>query len=929
MKRLMVGLLAAALLAALCATPAQADFGLHDLDVTYTEADGSTAILSGSHPFAMTTNLAVDTVEDPVLKFPVPEEDFRDLTIDTPEGLVADRDAVPQCTTAEFRPPGGGEPECAIATTVGVADVEITGPGKFFASPVYNLTPPSGAVAKLGFQVLGAPVTIELGLSTDAPYHGVARLSNALQVFAVYSSKVTLWGVPAAEAHDADRGGSIDIAERPFLTLPRSCTGPLPTVFRAISWQGGSFEETLLSHGDAGEPLGMQDCQALGFAPSIAAQPTNHSAESPTGLDFNLDIANPGLTNAAGRSDSDIKETVVTLPEGVTINPSQAEGLGVCSEPDLAGETLASEPGKGCPQSSKIGTIEVESPLAQGEIVKGALYVAKPFENLAEDALIAFYMVIRNRDLGTIIKLPFKVEPDPQTGQLITTTTTDLPQIPVSHFRVHFREGGRSPLITPPSCDSDPSTPGDDPYVTKAEFVPWSDPATTYTTTSSFQVESGVGGGPCPPGGTPPFKPGMEAGSIGNDAGAYSPFYLRLTRRDGDQDLTKLSNFLPPGMVAKLAGVDKCSDGAIAAAKAKTGIGEQASPSCPANSQIGNIIAGAGVGAQLLYVPGKIYLSGPYNGAPISVVAIVPAVAGPFDVGTVVTRLALDIDPKTAEPILDGSRSDPIPHILAGIPLRVRDIRGFVDRPNFTINPTNCNPFQVGAELWGGGADAFSGADDSPVSLSVPFQAANCAKLGFKPRLNLSLKGGTRRGDNPALKAVFRPRKGDANLRDLTLTFPRSEFVDNANFRTICTRVQFAADNCPNGAIYGSVKAFTPLLDEPLTGPVYLRSSNNLLPDAIFALRGIVDAEVAVRIDSLKGRLRATVKSAPDVPVSKVIVQMQGGKKGLFVNSTNLCGANRRAKVNAAGQNNRRHSASPVLKAAGCGGAGSSRGATR
>jgi len=907
MRRLPALLFMAALL--LFPATSQAAFGLHGLDVTTTQADGSTENLAGAHPFAITTSLAVDTVIDPVLGIPVPGEDLKDLRIDFPPGLVADRDATPQCTTAEFRPAGGGEPECSLATIVGNAEVEIG--GLFETSHVYNLVPPPGAVAKLALAPLGQPVVIEVGLSQEAPYHGVARLPNILQVFALYSSKVAIWGVPADPAHDTQRGGSVDVAEgaeRPFLTLPRSCTGPLATFLNATSWQGGSFAQTILSHGDGLEALGMRDCAALGLHTAISAQPTSHSAESPTGLDFDLDVPNPGLTSPTGRADSDIKEVRVTLPEGMTINPAQAEGLGACSEADLQSETLGSAPGQGCPQSSKIGTVEVESPLVAGEILKGALYVAKPHENLAEDSLIAFYIVVKDPSLGVLVKLPAKVEPDPKTGQLIATTA-NMPQLPLGHVHLHFREGGRSPLISPPLC-------GD--YETQARFLPWANPNSPYTETTKFKIDSGTNGGPCPPGGAQPFSPDIQAGSLSNDAGTYSPFYLRLTRRDGDQDLTRLSTTLPPGMVAKIAGVGKCPDSAIAAAKAKSGLEEQGSPSCPASSLIGHVIAGAGVGAQLLYVPGKLYLAGPYNGDPLSVVSIVPAVAGPFDVGDVVTRFALDIDPRTAQPHLDGSRSDPIPHILAGIPLRVRDIRGYVDRPDFTLNPTNCDPFSVGAELWGGGADPFSSADDSPHAISVPFQAANCARLGFKPRLDLSLSGGTRRGQNPALKAVFRPRPGDANLRDLALSFPRSEFVDNANFRTICTRVQFAADNCPKASIYGHVTAFTPLLDEPLSGPVYLRSSNHLLPDAVLLLHGIVDAEVAVRIDSFKGRLRATVLSAPDVPVSKAIVQMQGANKGLFVNSTNLCGRTHRAGVAASGQNNRPYSFSPALKANGC-----------
>ena len=922
--------LLASLLAVFWTASAQAAFGLHDLDITFTNERGSTTSQAGSHPFAMTTDLAVDTAEDPVLEVQLPEEDFRNLTISAPPGFVADRNATAQCTTAEFRPVGGEEPHCAAASTVGFAEVELVQPGEFKHSRVYNLVPPPGAVAKLGFAVEGVPVTLELGLSQTPPYNGIAKVSNALQVFPVYSSKVTLWGTPAAAAHDAQRGGSVEGegAKRPFLTLPRSCTGPLATALKAVSWQGGIFEQTIFSHGDGGEPLGMTGCSKLGFSPGISAQPTNHSAESPSGIDINVDIADEGLTNPSGIAQSDIQKAVLTLPAGVTANPSLAEGLGVCTEQDLARETADSQPGEGCPQSAKIGTLEAESPLVEGEIIKGTLYVAKPYENRF-GSLLALYMVFKDRGLGVAINLAGRVEPDPKTGQLVTTfgdAGNELPQLPLSHLRVHLREGGRSPLITPPSCDSDPSTPGDDPYVTKAEFTPWANPASTYTITSSFNVDSGVGGGPCPPGGTLPFSPGLSAGTLHNDAGTYSPFNLRLTRRDGDQDLTKFSFKLPPGLTAKLAGVSQCSDAQIAAARARTGAhgGEEEleHPSCPQSSQIGNVLAGAGVGSALTYVPGKVYLAGPYNGDPLSVVGIVPAVAGPFDVGTVVTRQALTVDPRSGAAIVDGSRSDPIPHILAGIPLKVRDIRVHVDRPDFTLNPTNCNPFVVGAELWGGGADAFSSSDDSPLDRETPFQASNCARLGFKPKLAITLKGGTHRGDHPALKAVLTPRPGDANLGAAVVTLPRSAFLDQAHIRTICTRVQFAAHACPRGSVYGSARATTPILDEPAEGPVYLRSSNHKLPDLVMALKGppsaAVNVEVVGRIDSHKGGIRTSFEATPDLPVTKFVLQMRGASKGLIVNSRNLCSQPSKATARFTAQNGRRLDFKPVVRALGC-----------
>jgi hypothetical protein len=394
---------------------------------------------------------------------------------------------------------------------------------------------------------------------------------------------------------------------------------------------------------------------------------------------------------------------------------------------------------------------------------------------------------------------------------------------------------------------------------------------------------------------------------------------MKLTRNDGDQDMTRFSSVLPPGLLAKLAGVSRCPDAAIDAAKAKTGRQELASPSCPLGSQIGHLTVGAGVGSQLTYVGGKLYLAGPYRGAPLSVAAVTPAVAGPFDLGTVVVRVGLRVNPVTAEAEVDGGASDPIPHILQGIVLKVRDVRVDVDRSSFVLNPTSCAVSSVKAKIWGGGADPFSSADDSPASLVDRFQASDCAALGFRPRLELELKGGAHRGDHPALRATYRPRDGDANLRSLSLLFPRSEFVENANFRTICTRVQFAAHACPKGAIYGHVSASTPLLDEPLSGPVYLRSSDHLLPDAVFVLHSsIVDAEVVVRIDSSHGRLRATVASAPDVPVSKVVVEMEGAAKGLFVNSRNLCAGKFRAAVQGRAQNGRRRGLRPPMRALAC-----------
>jgi hypothetical protein len=919
MKRLFLSALLAACLVALGSCPAAiADFGFEDFQAGFSSSDGGAVTQAGSHPFAMTSTLDVNTVEDPKSGLQVPDGVIKDLVVELPPGFVGNRNPVPTCSNADFLEFAGESlPACPNSTAIGynIVHVRLVSGDSVIKSPVYSLEPPPGVAAKIGFVAFSVPVTVEVGVKSDPPYNLIGRASNISQVGLFFGARLTLWGNPADSAHDPLRGSClsalggvgdelvsngncpVSIPEKAFLTLPRSCSGPLTSTATALAWNSGKTAAKTAT------TQGMSGCSKVGFSPQFGAKPTTDHAESPSGLDVNVDVTDEGLDNPDGIALSEIKKAVVTLPKGVTINPSQAEGLAVCSPAQLASERPDSEPGEGCPQASKVGTVEAESPLVEGELLKGSVFVATPFDN-PFDSLIAIYIVVKSPELGALVRLAGKVEPDPQTGQLITTVD-EVPQIPVSHFRFHFREGGRSPLITPPSCGT---------YTTKAQFFPWSNPTNALISTSSFQVTRGVGGGPCPPGGPQPFAPGFTAGTINNAAGSYSPFYMRLTRRDGDQDLTKFSATLPPGMVAKLAGVSQCSDAQIAEARAKSGRAELASPSCPANSQIGRALGGAGVGSQLTYVTGKVYLAGPYNGSFLSVVGVVPAVAGPFDVGTVVTRQALQVNPRTAEVRADGSRSDPIPHILAGIPLRVRDIRVYVDRPQFTLNPTNCDPFAVGAELWGGGSDPFSVLDDSPVSRSERFQAADCAALGFKPRLSLQLKGGTRRGGHPQLRGSFIPRAGDANSSGLVLRLPRSAFLDQGHIRTICTRVQFAADSCPAGSVYGHATAYTPLLDNPLQGPVYLRSSDHNLPDIVLDLHGLVDVEAVGRVDSKNGGIRVSFEDLPDAPTSEVVVEMQGGQKGLIVNSRNLCGHVSRADVSATGQNGKSSDTHPQVK---------------
>jgi len=926
MRRLALFLATAALCAFALAPAAQAEFGLKDFEVTLNNEDGSPATQAGSHPFEMSTTFDVNTKIESAKE--VPDGDVKSLRFQFAPGFIGAPIAVPRCATVDFLAVDTkGYPACSDVTAVGTTQTQILNAGGIFGEPVYNLVPPPGVAAKIGFIAFQIPITVEIGVNDKAPNNITAGLFNLPQVVEFYGSSTQLWGVPAAHVHDPFRGRCLEITpvdnygdlaskgicsasatEVPFLTLPRSCTGPLTSSYESVSWQ----EPNAAPDKGSFQAQGMTGCSKLGFSPTIESKPTTSQAETGSGLDFTVDFQDEGLTNPTGLAQSDIKKAVVTLPEGVTVNPSVGEGLDVCTPAGLERETVDSLPGAGCPNASKLGTVHVETPLID-EAIDGDVFLAQQDDPATTqkgaenpfDSLIAFYIVLRNRELGVLVKLPARVDPDPRTGQLVTTLE-DIPQVPFSSFQFHFREGARAPLVTPSSCGT---------YETRALFTPWANPDQPLMTTSSFKVTSGVGGGPCPPAGIPPFRPHFEAGAVNNNAGSFSPFNMRLIRSDGEQDMTKFSAILPPGELGSLRGVDKCPDSAVPLAKAKTGRRELASPSCPANSLIGHTLAGAGVGGALTYVKGQTYLAGPYKGDPLSVIAITPAVAGPFDAGTVVVRLALTLNPKTAEVEVDGAASDPIPHILKGIVLKVRDLRVYVDRPNFTLNPTSCDESSARATLFGSYLDVFNPNDDIPVGLSTRYQAANCLNLGFKPKLSLKLKGGTKRGEHPGLTATYTPRKGDANVKGLIVRLPRSAFLDQAHIRTICTRVQFAQDACPKGAQYGYIKAFSPLIDDPLQGPVYLRSSNHKLPDLVFDLHGLVDVEVATRIDSAHGGIRATVEDAPDAPLSKVVLQMQGAKKGLIVNSRNLCGAVSKASVELAGHNGKEFSAKPVMRA--------------
>jgi hypothetical protein len=899
-KRL-VPILAVAVVGALwLSPPAQAGFGINSMSATAYNADGTVDLQAGSHPYEYTLSFAMNLEEEGNLESS-PEGTLRSFVIDLPPGLIGNPMAIPRCPAALFE---GQQPKCPNNTVIGVANVREANLG-LVTIPLFNLVPRPGVPAAFGASLAGYLAFQEASLRTGGDY-GVSVANIAVPTsLEIQSISATVWGVPGDPSHDDERGfGAIDEGipasfegpVLPFLTLPTSCTGPLKTTVSIESVQepGEPRSESYLSRDDGDELAGLNGCERPPFEPTIAAQPETNAADSSTGLQFTLH--SPQNQDPGGFGAANLKDSVITLPQGMSVNPSAADGLGACgpAQIDLKGPGPAN-----CPENSKMGTVEVHTPLLDHP-VKGAVYLAKQGDN-PFNSLLALYIAVDDPQTGVVVKLAGKVEPDPVTGQL-RTVFTENPQLPFEEFKVEFFGGPTGALTTPPTCGA---------YATTAKLTPWTTPeGEDVFPSDSFDIASGPSGPCAPTEAQLPVAPSFTAGTLSPLAGAYSPFVMKLGRPNGSRRFGAVNMTLPPGLTGKLAGVEQCSDAqlAVAASRNQPGDGalEKASPSCPAGSEVGAVTVGAGSGNPL-YVQGKAYLAGPYRGAPLSLAIVTPAVAGPFDLGAVLVRAAAHVDPKTAQIRV---KSDPIPQILEGIPLDVRSVAVNVSRERFTLNPTNCDPMSLGVEV-------LSALGQS-TPLSTPFQVAGCRGLDFEPRFSLRLKGGTRRGANPKLIATVRAKEGEANIARASVKLPRSAFLDQAHIRTVCTRVQFAAEACPRGSIYGKATATTPLLDQPLTGDVYLRSSNNKLPDLVVDLRGPaslpIRIELAGRTDSVRGALRNTFGLVPDAPVSSFRLELLGGKRGLVVNSRNLCAEPQRATVKLRAHSGAAHQARPVVR---------------
>ncbi|MGH2902879.1 MAG: hypothetical protein ACRDK7_04750 [Solirubrobacteraceae bacterium] len=817
-------------------------FGVEDYELSAEGEGGSAVTQAGAHPFQITGTIALDQGPDTAGSLSEPAQvtavgPVRDLVDQLPTGLVADPGVVSRCLSWQFEASGesGGEQdECPYQSVVGAVSVTFARPGGggvvTLAVPVFDLEPEAGEPARFGFWVplVKEPVVLTTSVrSGPGEDWGVdLSTSDVPQDAGLISARVTFWGAPESFSHDEARGwgclaetrGRPDVYEGcvhveasdplALVTLPTSCTGPLQSSLRADSWDTPGESQTL----DAREALpGLTGCAQVAFTPTISITPSTRSASSPSGLNLGLNFDTEGLTSSAGVAQSDLQKTVVALPEGLTIDPSAGVGLGACSEAQYAEVTVS---GSACPEDSKLGTVTIETPLLFTS-VEGSLYLAQPYVNPFK-SLIALYVVVRSRaERGILVKLAGNVTANTSTGQLTVTFEGD-PQLPFEHFTFHFREGAQAPLITPATCGT---------YIAQALLSPFSEPSSQFDAPGSFQITSGSQGSPCPAGSLPPFSPQIAAGTLSARAGTYSPLYVELSRSDAMSEISTFSTTLPVGLTANLSGVPFCPEADIELARHKTGVQEQVEPSCPAASLIGHTLVGTGVGTVLDYVPGRLYLSGPFRGDPLSVVSVTSATIGPFDLGTIVIHFGLRIDPHTAQVSIDpaagvagpGSQSsEPIPTIIDGIVTHVRDIKVSIDRANFTLNPTSCASLPISSALQSSLAQS--------ASTSTMLQASGCGELAFKPKFAVSTRGHTSKADGAGLqvKLAIKGRLGsEANIKLVKVDLPRQLPSRLSTLQQACTDAQFEANpaGCPAASKIGYATAITPILPVPLTGP--------------------------------------------------------------------------------------------------------------
>jgi hypothetical protein len=896
---------------------------------------------AGGHPpFAFTQyTVKQETVVVEGTPREIPVGAVGTLRVDLPPGLTVNPQATVdaegnpiRCKMSEFQTPVGPAelPGCPPETQVGVEKITlkvIAGPGTgtpvapipgVTEVPVYNLEPELGQPAKFGFKAGQPGAKSEVFLRGDVAWESDFHAGFFIDIPPPNPASPTRTWKSRLVNLGATTGNGM------YINNPTTCFDPDAGETEDIysTWMRATTSVEEETGADADFPIGytvfeaplppgieLTGCDKVPFEPSteIAAGTDEVDSPAPATVTAKLPFDPAKEGGPTGIVQSHVRKAEVAMPKGMGLNPSGAQGLVACTDAQFKKgvRTYTNE----CPAASDIGSVEVESwPLR--EPLVGDVYVGEQQSGDPESGdMFRILIEAKNENEGINARLVGRIKANKATGDLVAEVNDrlvspffgplpeGLPQVPFKEVRLKI-DGSKQVLTSPPVCSAEGTS----------RFEPWARPGTFAEPKSTVTLTNDPTGGACPKTlAERKFSPFYKAKTDSQKAGAYSPFHVNIARRDGEQELKVVDVTLPKGLTGKLAGIPYCPEEAIAAANGRSGKDEQASPSCSSASQVGSVTTKSGSGANPLQLGGKAYLAGPYKGAALSLVTITPAVAGPFDLGNVVVRVALNVDPETAQ---IHAVSDVIPDVFGGVKLDIRTIDLDVDRNQFMLNPTNCAAQATQGTINGGGANPADPAAFSSYGVSDPFQAIECNKLGFKPKLRIQLYGGTKRNKYPRLKATLTARKGDANIARTAVTMPRSLFLEQGHIGTVCTRPQLASHTCPKASVYGKAWAKSPLLDKKLQGKVYLVSSNNKLPDLLVDLRGQVEVYLRGVIGSgSTGGLKTVFRAVPDVPVSKFVLNMKGGKKSLLVNSQNTCAKPQRAIVNMKGQNGKKKNA--------------------
>ena len=869
-------------------------FGTEQVTLTPENEGGSEDTSAGSHPFQMTTTLDLnqtlvpDRLKGNELEPSAPAL-LKDVHFKLPAGLIGDPKSTPQCSNLDFATLLTGDVNlCPADTAVGVALVTINEPVLFpfstEAVPLFSLAPAPGEPARFGFEVYNVPVILDTTVTPGGGYRVEVSVTNAPQTAAILGSQVTFWGEPGDPRHDPSRGWDCvqgghhakkgepctvpsPRSTVPLLRLPTSCGGPLGTSLTGDSWVGEALEgSTSFS--------ALTGCESLPFAPSLTVASKTHTASSPADLTVRVKVPQEATLEPGKLAESDVRDTTVTLPEGVQVSPSAANGLQACSEAEIgftgidpethAADFTSAEPT--CPSASKIGAVHIKTPLLANEL-EGGLYLAEQNAN-PFGSLVALYIVAHDPVSGVLVKLAGQVILNEGTGQ-ITSVFANTPQLPFEELEVEVFGGPRASLSTPATCGSYPSV---------AAFTPWSGGpvAESSSEPAGLSISTGPGGSACPA--LQPFAPGFNAETTNPQAGAFTPFTVNINRPDADQAVGSVAIHLPAGVAAMLASVTPCPEP------------QAAEGNCGPSSLIGHTTVSAGLGPEPFTAPqGQVFLTGPYKNAPFGLSIVTPAVAGPFNLGNVVVRATINVDPSTAAVTVV---SDPLPTRLKGIPLQLQDINVTIDRPGFEFNPSNCQRKAIEGVITG------AGGTEAPVS--SPFQVANCASLPFKPAIRASVAGQGSKANGVSFGVTLESAGlGQANIHRVDLTLPKALPSRLDTIHKACVEQVFDVDPaaCDEGSVIGEGTVYTPVLKNPLRGPAYLVGHAGAeFPDIEFVLQGenvtiVLDGKTFIE----NGVTFSRFETAPDAPFTRFEARFPEGPHSalgidsLIAPTRNLC----------------------------------------